>query len=80
MQYADRKKALIRHCPSWNVALGLLLGAVLLCVSGMHAQVLYGTITGQVTDPTGASIPNATITVTNQANGETRSGGHRGWW
>ncbi|HEY4008729.1 MAG TPA: TonB-dependent receptor [Acidobacteriaceae bacterium] len=37
-----------------------------------RAQVLYGTITGEVTDPTGADIPNAKITVTNQANGETR--------
>ncbi|HEV2575727.1 MAG TPA: TonB-dependent receptor [Acidobacteriaceae bacterium] len=36
------------------------------------AQVLYGTITGEVTDPTGADIPNAKVTVTNQANGETR--------
>lgn len=37
-----------------------------------RAQVLYGTITGEVTDPTGADIPNAKVTVTNQANGETR--------
>ncbi len=40
--------------------------------STARAQVLYGTITGEVTDPTGADIPNAKITVTNQANGETR--------
>src|SRR5579872_1202565 len=46
----------------------LLLGGA----NGARAQVLYGTITGEVTDPTGADIPNAKITVTNQANGETR--------
>ena len=37
------------------------------------AQVLYGTVTGEVTDPTGADIPNATVNLTNQANGQTRS-------
>src|ERR1700729_3971274 len=49
---------------------------MLLAVAGAKvagAQVLYGTVTGEVTDPTGADIPNATVTLTNQANGETRS-------
>jgi hypothetical protein len=56
-------------------SLGLLaiLIAMLAGVSAAGAQVLYGTVTGQVTDATGAAIPNAKITVTNQANGESRS-------
>src|SRR5579875_605579 len=52
-----------------------VLALALLTAAGVkvaRAQVLYGTITGEVTDPTGADIPNATVTVTNQANGETR--------
>lgn len=59
--------------------LGRRLGVLvltLLAVTGARiagAQVLYGTVTGEVTDPTGADIPNATVTVTNQANGQTRS-------
>ncbi|MGI8769844.1 MAG: TonB-dependent receptor [Acidobacteriaceae bacterium] len=34
-----------------------------------HAQAVYGSINGTVTDNTGASIPNATITVTDEAKG-----------
>ncbi|HZQ43436.1 MAG TPA: carboxypeptidase-like regulatory domain-containing protein [Acidobacteriaceae bacterium] len=52
-----------------------VLVVALLAAAGINvakAQVLYGTITGEVTDPTGADIPNAKVTVTNQANGETR--------
>lgn len=34
-----------------------------------QAQAVYGTITGRVTDPTGAVIPGAEITITDQARG-----------
>ncbi|MDT7813482.1 MAG: hypothetical protein QOJ42_3398, partial [Acidobacteriaceae bacterium] len=34
-----------------------------------HAQAVYGSVYGTVTDNTGASIPNATITVTDEAKG-----------
>ncbi len=37
------------------------------------AQVLYGSIVGEVTDPSGAVVPNATITITDQATGQSRS-------
>jgi hypothetical protein len=46
-------------------ALGLFL---ILPVAG-HAQAVYGSIVGTVTDPTGAAIPNATITVTDPSKG-----------
>lgn len=46
-------------------ALSLFL---ILPVAG-HAQAVYGSIVGTVTDPTGAAIPNATITVTDPAKG-----------
>ncbi len=55
----------------WSLAL-VVLGVLAMAGAAAHAQVLYGTITGEVTDPTGADIPNAKITVTNQANGEKR--------
>jgi hypothetical protein len=36
------------------------------------AQVLYGSIVGNVTDPSSAAIPGAVITVTNTATGGSR--------
>ena len=41
---------------------GFLIGLILLCTAGV-AQTAPGTVRGQVTDPTGAVIPGATITV-----------------
>jgi Carboxypeptidase regulatory-like domain/TonB dependent receptor len=38
-----------------------------------HTQVLYGTITGNVTDPSGAVVPNATVDAANTATGVHRS-------
>lgn len=44
----------------------LLLGIALLCCStSVQAQSSFGQIAGTITDATGASIPNATIVVTN---------------
>lgn len=48
-----------------------LFSVVLLIASGLHAQE-NATITGTVTDPTDAVVPNAEITLTNQATGQTR--------
>jgi hypothetical protein len=41
---------------------------VLLAASGLHAQG-YGSITGAVTDPSGAVIPGASVTMTQSDNG-----------
>lgn len=46
--------------------------AGLLAVSA-HAQVFYGSIVGAVTDPTGAAVPNADVSITNTATSQTRS-------
>ena len=48
--------------------LALFLGSI-----AAHAQILYGSLTGTVTDKTGAVIPNATVTITNQGTGEVRT-------
>src|SRR5438874_6941370 len=43
-----------------------LIVIVFLCLaSGAPSQTVQGVITGTVTDPTGASVPNATVTLTN---------------
>ena len=54
----------------------LALIALLLLVAASPwsaAQVLYGILTGTVTDSSGAAVPNAAVTVHNQGNGETRT-------
>jgi hypothetical protein len=52
------------------VVLGSIL-FVLVCALNVAAQQFYGTITGTVTDPSGAVLPNATIKVTNVDTGVT---------
>jgi hypothetical protein len=47
----------------------ILLFLCALCALPIHAQVDQGTITGTVTDPTGAVVPNAQITLTNTDTG-----------
>src|SRR3982751_2043887 len=50
-----------------------LLWCVLASVAPAFAQVETGRIVGQVTDPSGAVAPNASITVKNQSTGERRN-------
>src|SRR5438093_9527441 len=58
--------------PHFKHALFLLMGLLLL--SGpAWAQVSRGTITGIVTDPSGAVVPDVAITVTNTATGVTNN-------
>jgi hypothetical protein len=57
--------------PVWMPMLMLIL-----CIMGFaapaHAQVLYGTLTGIITDPTGAAIPGAVVKAINTATGAER--------
>src|SRR5579864_8117901 len=47
------------------IALSIIVSAVCLAPLGI-AQSIFGTILGTVTDPSGAVVPNAVITITNQ--------------
>ena len=60
----------------WSVSLAcMLLAAVVLVLAVPHsgmAQVLYGSIIGDLKDSTGASLPGANIVITNKGTGLTR--------
>jgi hypothetical protein len=49
-----------------------LIAVFALC-SPAYSQVVYGSVVGSVTDPSGAVIPNATVTLTNNDTGIARS-------
>ena len=54
-------------------ALALMFCAMAITVPVARAQILYGSITGTVTDPSGAVVPDTTVIVTNQATGDSRT-------
>jgi hypothetical protein len=45
--------------------------AVTALTAGAHAQVLYGNLVGNITDPQQASVANATVSITNPSTGYT---------
>jgi len=49
----------------------IFAGSLLLCSRAALAQAVYGSIFGTITDPSGAVVPNATVTVTDVAKGTT---------
>ena len=54
------------------VMAGLALMMMLLMASATHAQVLYGSIVGNVTDKSDAAITGATVKITNKATNQAR--------
>ncbi|MDX2181375.1 MAG: TonB-dependent receptor [Bryobacteraceae bacterium] len=53
--------------------LSRLATVTLLCLLPIAAQTFTGTITGVVTDPNGAAVPNATVRLRNEATNDTRN-------
>ena len=57
---------------SHKYAFVTLLALILVCASSVCAQSDRGAITGRVTDPVGAVVPQAKVTVTNIETNEVR--------
>ncbi len=64
-------KQLMRHLMRVGTPLAVLLIALMLPQSG-HAQVLYGSIVGNVTDKSNAVVGGATIRITHKETNQTR--------
>ena len=60
---SSRRESSVRRRRSLAACL-LILVAVLLTAAPAHAQAVYGSIAGIVTDPSGAALPGATVTIT----------------
>jgi hypothetical protein len=63
---------LIRRSVCRLLVAGAALAAVTLPAIPVHAQILYGSIVGTVTDAQGGKVPGATVTITNKETNLTR--------
>src|SRR5277367_2727018 len=61
------------HAVSRRCTFAIVLSLSLILAPNASAQVIYGSLTGNVQDKTGAAVPNATVVITNQATQETRT-------
>ena len=56
----------------FSVKLAFCLMIALSFAPTLRAQILYGSVVGRLTDPSGAAVPAATITITNKQTGLVR--------
>jgi Carboxypeptidase regulatory-like domain/TonB dependent receptor len=54
------------------MARALLAGLILFAAVNVHAQALYGSLVGNVVDDTGATVPGATVSITQKETNQTR--------
>lgn len=57
--------------PTVSLLVVSLIAVIVLCIPA-HTQVLYGSVVGTITDPSGSVIPNATVTLTSKETGAAR--------
>jgi len=67
----ERYQPLATECAL--VAYAILAFVFMAISSAAWGQVLYGTLTGNVTDPSGAVVPNAKVEALNTATGVTKA-------
>ena len=71
-RFSRQTARLAIHMCAMRLLRGGVLGVLLACGvfdSAAHAQAVYGSIIGTVTDNTGAVVPNATVKITDVAKG-----------
>ena len=68
-----RKALRIRALSMLSLATTVLFVAVVCCTPAFAQTLTTGAISGTVTDPTGAVVPGATVTVTNVDTGAVRT-------
>jgi len=64
---------LFKKCGLLKFSIAMLLLGLCILSSAAKAQVLYGSLTGKVTDQSGAALPNATVEAVNTGTGVTQT-------
>jgi hypothetical protein len=62
-----------RYCKGSAVALLFCMLSLVAIALPLTAQTFFGTIVGNITDPSGAVVPGAAVTLTNSGTGETKT-------
>ena len=63
----------MKGCRSFYVLLACLLAACLMAPAAFGQSLVSGDLIGTVTDPSGAVVSNATVTLKSNGTGETRT-------